>query len=448
MLDERLTYFAQQLACVPNAPYLPNAIVARVERLLHELNEVFHDSIQVTRNHLGVFARVISGTATHPILVSAHLDHPLFITRAENEAVPFGLISTAQIDVSLGCDEWSIPVTLYDSRGSELGSAELRRTTGTRFPKVNASFSIPKNCHVLWRLPLRIDNEFVSLIAADNLINCALSLAALERVLATTDVEYDITFMFGAIEEIKQLSATGVILEGIPSIGKIKSEWIIFILEVGPTTMKDSLLTACKKYNLPFPRDDGGPALRISDDWMLHGQENVGPNLAEHILLRSITKIGGSYQHSISGGMCDGSVFTSFSVTPSIAGIAFANPFRHNVSNDDFPVYEQVRVSDVNLGLSWLAHALINADHYAKETADTELLLTHKLRSTELKASPKQIERINIDRKATYLAMRPRMRSGHYFPESILERIKFWFWIGYALAYQAGSSISLWGKRP
>lgn len=446
MLQERLSYFLEQIANLPNAPYLTNALETRVEELLHELNNVYDNRVQVIENHLGIFARVVSGTVSHPILVSAHLDHPLFITRANSEAVPFGLINTTQIDRALGSDAWSIPVTLYHANGGRLGDAKLDRTPTAKYPKIMAPFPVPRNCQVLWQLPLSIDDEFVSLIAADNLVNCALCLAALERLLITTDIDYDITFMFGAIEEIKQLSATGVILEGIPLIGKITAEWIIIVLEVGPATMKDSLLDACKRYNLPLPRDDGGPALRISDDWMLHGQEMSGPNLAEHVLLRSISEIGGTYQHSISGGMCDGSIFTSFGITPSIAGIAFANPFRHNVSNSDFPVYERVRVSDLNLGLSWLLHALVYADRYAKEEVDVALLLTQKLRSTELKASSAQIQRINLDRKATYVAMRPRMKSGYYFPEGLLDRVKFWYWIGYSLILRAVSSIFFYRK--
>lgn len=440
MLNKRLAYFAERLANLPNAPYLPHPISDRMEELLLELNTKHGNRIQMTKNHLGIFARIVSSIEARPILVSAHMDHPLFITQSRNEAIPFGLLSTAQIEASLGSTEWSIPVFLHSSSGDSIGSAELVKTTGQEHAKIRASFKVPKNSHVMWKLPFGYDENAVSLIAADNLINCAICLASLEEVLST-NAEYDITFMFGAIEEVKQLSATGVVLEGVPGRGRITPDWIIFVLEVGPAVMKDALLSACDKYGLPRPEENGGPALRISDDWTLHGQENSGFNLAEHVLLRSVKQLGRPYQHSISGGMCDGSVFTSFGVSSNIAGIALVNPFRHNFASSDFPVHEQVKVSDVNLALLWLSHALINANRYISEGVHSQTLLTYKLDSTELRANRRQITRINIDRKATYIAMKPRMGRGYYFPENIIDRFRFWYAIGQSFAYRIVAPI-------
>lgn len=437
MLDERIEYFLRELGNLPNAPYLPYAIATRLSELLAEIEGAFPGRLEITRNYLGVFARVLSPVENGlPILVSAHLDHPLFITRSRGDAIPFGLISTKQIDESLDRNEWEIPVNLWTSRGELVGRAQLIKTAQQKYPVVKAGFPVPKNCHVMWDLPLRIDNEFISLIAADNLLNCAISLAAIERILKSNENDLNITFMFGTIEEVKQLSATGVIQEGLPNGNKLGHDWLIFVLEVGPITLRPHLEKARSKHNLPEPKEYGGPALRVSDDYMLHGQQVKGSNLAEHVLLESRKHIDIPFQHSVSGGMCDASVFTSFGVSANIAGIALVNKYRHNIAEDAFPVYEQVRIRDINDGVAWLVNSLLYAKRYSETFSESSSLLTTVLEGTELEASEKVIARINIDRISTYIAMRPRMRRGYYFPETLNDRLKFWYAIGRAILFR------------
>jgi hypothetical protein len=433
MLTPQITQYLTLLGNLPNAPYLPMPVVDEIERAVSRMATQRPSHIEVYKNHLGLFVRVKQTQgSTRPILVSTHIDHPLFVTGADNSATAFGSISVAQICDSLGKPNWQIPVAVWDRRGGCLGDAILAADRGKRWARVLASFKVPPNCHLMWRLPLEMSGSYVSLVAADNLLHCAICLSIIEGLLRHEDASFDVTFMFGAIEEVKQLSATGVVLEGMPTLGKIDSNWCVLVLEVGSATLGDQLAATASKLGLREPSSKGGPALRISDEHMVHGQEGQSANLAEWVLIRSAKELGIHYQHSVSGGMCDASVFTAFNVTPNIAGIALANENRHNLGRSDAPVYEQVSVDDINDAARWLELAILSAGQCTQEEVDTSNLLTSRLKHTELAASKNLLAAIRRDRQRTYEAMKPRMQRGYYFPENLHDRLSSWYAIGRA----------------
>jgi len=414
--------YIASLSRVPNAPYLSQPAKTEILAAIKEMEISQRREIDVIENEFGVFVRIKRGEEKiTPKLVDVHLDHPFFITDSNNNAYPFGNLQVDRICQINRQEQWRIPVGIFTRSGFFLGEGQLLGKQGAPIAKVTAEFKVPPNCHLVWKTSFCDNGEYLDMVNADDMVVVGISLDLIKRIL-DSNAPVDVTFMFGYIEEVKEISATGVAIEGLPW-GMITPDWQIYVLEVGPAFIYPFQEKIIKDLGLLKPDVHGGPALRINDDNLIYGQAFGEPNLAEWNLIKVAEKLKLKYQHTVLSAVCDGSVFTVFKTSPNVAGIMLMNHFRHNEGDNSFPVSERVSKRDIETTRDWLFEILTEEDNH--EFPDESCLLTKKLRHTSLMMDETSLNHLAKERKKTLKSVRPRLKTGYYFPERLIDHLKF-----------------------
>lgn len=380
------------LDSVPNVPFFTGPITKAVKDLAKSLG-LTGSGIHVKSDSLGLYITLKRGKPTQRIFLCSHLDHPGFVFNQEGNATPLGSVGGLG---NQGIASISQPtlMDLYQPNGKYLGTTQVT-THGNTLISEN---QVRSNTVGMWYLSeTSYSGPQVRMRSADNHVATVMILSTASRVWNSSTQDVDLVLVFTSIEEVFQISMTGMCLK--KNVGKPIREDDCFIV-VEAMEMKGG------------PNYSGGPLIKVNDDEVGYGcRANAVENSAEMLLLNASAPY--RHQHSYSGGYTDATALSLLTNCPNIATLAIPCRNKHNIQNGVITT-EVVQTEDISTGIEILVRAVS-----LREWSPVGLL------STNLRESfPK---RMRSERVTKYKQNRARMAWGFYYPTSIIH------WLGLVL---------------
>lgn len=422
---------AEKLSQIPNAPFLYRPSLDFVKQ--HE--SLRSKGVKTAEDTFAFYVNISHGNPTRKIIVTTHLDHPSFILNGRGYGIPFGSIHPDLLSRS--------SVKVYSKEGDFIGSGEIHSPHRQR-NKTFITFdgpSHPANSHAVWDLepPFRESAGIINMAAADDVITTSICLEAIRRISVHPFDDVSITFAFTKVEEIRQLSATGIAIRKKFPFGILSENDIIVPLEADhiETTQRHS--NEAQVLNLPLPSDTGGLIAKTSNHSVVFGQEFPNNrNCAEDILLNLAKRYNLTLQTCVAAGVDDGTAFTIFPITPHIVTLSLPNPTKHNFGGTTKPGYEQVRVTDVKT----LLKILIALGTESLDSKPNPNSISSKLKSSGLKANRPTVSQLRGEHIQVLLSSYPHLISARYFAESFAD--SSFNVLAAALARILPPAINLW----
>lgn len=405
--------FIQQLDQIPNAPYLPEAISAKVIELLGQ-----NETLQIAEDSLAVYAHYRKGNPEFKVVIDSHLDHPAFVMRNQSEGVALGSMAVGS-EIDFLNDHLPYPVAVYNQSGllvAQADIAHIRRENGRGIAILegNNLSSVSINSQAMLAIESNLQGERLQLRSADNLAVTATALD-IAAWLNTERPVADVTFVFPKMEEVRQGAATLIAKRNSTPFGVFDPQTLIVVLEAGlmGETHETRLITSVTTDY------QGGPVIRIGDNELVFMTADK-PNLAESALLHSAQSASLRVQHGPSISNCDATSYTLFANTPHIVGITVPCLFKHNMDPLRGFVPEQISKKD----LEQTYYAVQGVIAFAQE----QILVHPDSIVNGNRAFPgNEQRRLSEKRKiwsATAKWAEPRLQIGHLFPEGLVEQTR------------------------
>ncbi len=417
MLDQLL----RDIASTPNAPFLYGPSRKMIERMFSD-----HPDVAIQKDEFALYVRVKHGHSSRRVIVVTHLDHPGIVLKNSRHGIPFGSVGYERIVEHL--TRAPIPVRVYDLNGAYQQLAYLtdfKMWRGSPMVSLQAKNFISPNSHAIWDVPTFEKNN--GIIKMHNADNGAVTAVAMELLNTSTHMEnIDLEVLFVYVEEVHQISSTGIALRGKTPFGAIDDHTFIINLEameIESNTLEKSLID---KFGLSFPNYDAGVLIKVNDGQLIYGFHF--PNLineAELVVKTAATELNIAHQYTITTGSTDAKSFSLFPLTPHIVTLAVPCKWKHNQGSKGEFVPEEVYERDLENTLA-LLKAVIQP---IQQTQDKlKLSLNAKLKENGYGLSVKQVKKLRNQRVSIMKAAQPRLRKGVYFDTSLREFIEFNFW--------------------
>jgi hypothetical protein len=446
-LEPNLSNYLDQLSRIPNAPFLYHPSAAFVKESLSRIgfSETAKDK-SVAYDDFAIYARVKKGNPKNRIIITTHLDHPFLVLNGKGSATPLGSIGNMRLKMLTKLEP--IPIEVFSSDGEHLGQDSIIKVKlhGKKTKVLLEGRSDQKpNSHGIWSLkPLIIEGQVLKMLAADDVATTSVVFSLLEALMNASNVEsLDVEVVFNYLEEIRQVSATGIALRNKTPLGEINKKTLIVPLEADYTKMPQSYKKLILQNGFSPANYSNGLILRVNDLGLVYGQNFPGPNLAENLLLQSFAKQNINHQQTIMGSSCDGTSFTLFSNTPHIAGLTIPTRYKHNHGPQGEIVHEEILLEDlINLRNVLLEACLVAGNKSITSTHPKAI--TTRLKETSLCANKKAVRYLRKDRIAAFYSSLERIKRGKFFPETPPEKV--YFYLGGVIARGKRCSRNIQGS--
>lgn len=430
-LNASLISNLEKFAEIPNLPFFYEPTASKVIIALEHYgfsrghNEYCNknsEKIWETDEH-GIYALIRRGNPKHRLLVVTHLDHPGIVLDGNRQGIPLGSVPIESLESRIRSE--GIPIKVYDKHGKLNDYDTLTEIRQHRHrTKVRTRNKHPRNSQAIWDIDtFSLTENFIGMINSDNMLNTAIILEVINNLLRTEDLPIDVEFMFGYVEEIKQISATGIALRSETPLRKIDNNTVIVVLESASVFTPNEYTPVISRLELSPAQYDRGIVVRINDLNLLYGQKVASPNLGEMYLLDACLSTGVKYQQSLLGGTCDATPFTLFTSTPNIVGITIPTQNKHNVCNTGEIKQEVTAIDDVLACKLALMHMILGEDKNIHEAG--QLAICHKLKMEGNPMWTRNIGSLIRDRRTTYKSSLARLRHAQFFPEGPIEQIEY-----------------------
>ncbi len=326
MHSEREKVITQVLSLdrTPNVPYYPQASETQIRELLSA-----YPNLEVVEDELAIYARYTHGKPTNRLVIDTHLDHPGLAYRPD-KLITLGSLFPAE--AAKAKKSMIMPVRLYQANGEYLTSSQVEYAPGGDPKLVDQDVlkknALPRNSQVVPWISGEPREDLLRLRSADNLAVTAVGLVFLDWLFAQQP-EADVTFIFTKLEEIRQISATGIAKKNGTPFGQFDEHTHIIMLEaaaVGQTALSRTVADTETNY-------DDGVVIRIADAALPY-QVNGQTNFAEALALHSRDRVGGAMQHGPLISNCDATSYTLFSQCPNIVSLTVPCRNKHNFTED------------------------------------------------------------------------------------------------------------------
>ena len=217
-----------------NSPYFTKGLVKKLFDYFTE------EQYQVIEDEFALYVKV-GNQNLPPIIVDTHLDHPGFVIAEDNTVHSLGSFLNSKMINQINFPE-KLPVGFYAPGGQHITSGFLYKMSTsqnqiTAFYQTTNNVTLPANTQVMPIFETGINNDKLSLRSIDNLATVLVCLKLLDKLQNTK--ELNLTFIFTKLEEIYQLSATGIAKRSSTPFEKINSHTPIIVLEVAPVLTND-----------------------------------------------------------------------------------------------------------------------------------------------------------------------------------------------------------------
>jgi hypothetical protein len=403
MLDKRLKKIISEFYDIPAAPFCINQKSEYIKSYLT------NKGLEYEETPYYISSTIRESRNGKRILFFSHLDHPGFIFKNNREGIALGTLYLDKI-------KKYAPISVYSPSGEYLGDVELEKASGlgNRDVEISSDFDIPKNSQGLWNTGNTkfADTKILGRSHDNDIVTC-LMLNSIEEV---SEGEYGIHFVFTKHEEVLQQSSYNISRNNSLNISE---DDIVINLE----SMKVYPITKEREYsNLNY---DDGPILNISEKSCLYNTK--GRNLAESMINNISEKKDVKIQRGLAGGTSDARHIVEFGLTDNVVTLNIPNRYKHNTDGKSIRP-EEALIKDVLSVSEILKNILRSSDlDFSKNSKDIQVDSTKKL--------IEERKSLNILNRRLDIASHDIVRRGYYFPKSILDCAKDFFWKSLSYIY-------------
>lgn len=403
MLDKRLKKIINEFYDIPAAPFCINQKSEYIKSYLSNKGFGYEETPYY------ISSTIREGTNGKRILFFSHLDHPGFIFKNSREGIALGTLYLDKI-------KKYAPISVYSPSGEYLGDVELKKAhgLGNRDVEISSDFDIPKNSQGLWNTGNTkfADTKILGRSHDNDIVTC-LMLNSIEEV---SEGEYGIHFVFTKHEEVLQQSSYNISKNNSFDISEND---IVINLE----SMKVYPITEEKEYsNLNY---DDGPILNISEKSCLYSTK--GGNLAESMINNISDEKNIQIQRGLAGGTSDARHIVEFGLTDNVVTLNIPNRYKHNTDGKRIRP-EEVLIKDV-LSVSKILKNILRSP-------DLNLSENNKdIQVDSIKDLIEERKSLNILNRRLDIASHDTVGRGYYFPKSILDCAKDFFWKSLSYLY-------------
>ncbi len=387
--------FLFELDSVANAPYYTTGITQKLVAYLQKF-----EGLKIVEDEHAVFVKV-GNQSLPPIIIDTHLDHPGFVVGSDNFVHSLGSFVNSKMINQIRFPD-RLPVNFYTTKGLHLTSGYLFdskiENNQILFRYFAENFStLPLSTQVFPVVSPGKKEGYLHLKSADNLATVSVCLSLIDQLHKNTDC--NLTFAFTKLEEIYQLSATGIAKREQTPFEKILPHTPILVLEVAPVLTKN--------------QSDRG-------DLAIASSENIFPTLNQSsFLLKAIKKTceaNNTNLHFVGLHSHGNSIsYRLVAKNTETICLTIGNFNRHNIDeNGDFAP-EIVGIKSI-LQMTKVVKDLVSevAVNYPR------LVDSLKLNQQEQKKRQQLL--------GAYLRAYPRLKFGKLYPQSVLEYLYFSFY--------------------
>ncbi len=465
----RTFHFAKTFSGIPNAPFLHGPLLNKILSCLSDMGLTEKTkSSDFSRGGYALddfclYVHFKRGKAAQPLLIDSHLDHPAFVLDGKGCGLAFGSVGLDRIKNLL--KSGPLELRIFDPAGEFLTLGQL--TNLQLFTaQIETPTPIPGNSYGLWNVTdFEINDDKVFMHSADNMIMTNVMFALIEQIASSPEKfpDLDITFVFTFLEEVFEVSASALAMKRHTPFGQIDHNWIIIVLEcmqAVPLANQDHLVSSqslmeqdlrslrltdddkaysprlrkaasntknthqlYQAFDLPLPNHEAGVVIKINDTDTVYGYEfQSQPNLAESLLLTTADKLGVAYQHTLSGGACNGTAYSLFPTSSHIATLSVPNPYKHNIYFDGSVVPEEVKVTDIK---SVAKVMLLILESAGQEISQHPKAISQQLKNTSLVPGGPVARRLRAERSTIAWSARSRLSRSCYFGKNPTEKLIF-----------------------
>jgi hypothetical protein len=413
----------RKIAYTPNSPFLYHASKGVLFDLVSSVQK---SKVQICEDEFAVYCKIKRGKPNKRLILITHLDHPGIVLKNSKQGIPFGSVGYERIkNRVLGSQ---IPIQVYDNFGNHKGLSYINKISfnrGTPVVSIRAECDVPPNSHGVWDVKkyLREDN-LVKMINADNGAVTAVAIKLIQNSSVFEDVDLEIIFTY--VEEVHQISSTGIALREKTPFGRIDKETIIINLEAMEMAATLDEIKIAESFGLLPPNYDNGLLIKVNDGGVVYGYSYEDSlNLGEVLLRRNALNLNIMHQYTISSGSTDAKSFSLFKLTPHVVTLAVPCKWKHNIGVDGDFVPEEFYFSDL-MNAYTLLESVIN-DHSENSLGVVDYL-SRKIKQVNYGLLPDEMNKLKNQRISIMKSVRPRMMRGKYYEENFTEFIEFNFW--------------------
>lgn len=471
MKNDTLLFYAKTFDAIPNAPFLYQATLDKILARLQTLG--VKESAEDTPPTDGVYAQddyclyvhFKRGETNQPLIIDTHIDHPGFVLNDQGYGIAFGSIGSERLKQLIKTSPPEIDIFDKDGKFHCTKKITSFNYDGKPIIKLEDNVNVPNNSHGVWHLPeFREDADHIYMKNADNMIATTVAMALIEDIANSPDLypNVDVTFIFTFLEEVFEVSASYVALNKRTPFGEITPQSNVIVLESMqsvPMHADDEILQnklvsedlkalrleddqvfytpelrekilaegavnkIYKAFDLKLPNHEDGLLVKVNDTDAVYGtyypdQENE----IEDFILNILETENIPFQHTVSGGACNGTAYSLFPTTSSIITLNIPNKYKHNIGPDGSIVPEQIKKSDIDDVFFTISKLL-----QSKSPEKSSNGLSKKLKHSNLAYEPAILEKLQIERSNVTWGAKKRIAKGKYFPETLVEKVDFRF---------------------
>jgi len=430
-LSKQVQENLMQASEIPNAPFLSTSAERFFSTQLETID--FQPAEIPVQTGLGkywhsdefaLYVKVKNVESKHKLLIVSHLDHPYVLLDGKSTGTPLGSINRVMLQEE--ARRQPIPLHIYTQDGEYVEDNQIekvdiseRKTT----VHTNRQTRAPVNSQAIWGIPkLDMSKDVIQMINADNMAQNAILLTIIQDLSDNFHNQpINVEFVFTHLEEIMQISATGIAQRGFSGFNHIDQNTSILVLENASVESPLSLqnyISGLKPANY-----QDGPIIRINDINLVYGQNQLNPNLAEDLLLQAAEEVDINYQHTLLSGACDATAFTLFSPTSNIASITIPTRYKHNQNEDGKIVPAEFKSSDLLGCLNLVRRSILIIGNGGIST-QSKKGICQKLKESDY-SNPKTFRRLKQNRLKTLQNNLHKIKARKFFPETTTEKLYF-----------------------
>jgi len=390
----KLFSMLEDLDKIPNVPFFTSKVSEALIRICKDIG-INEENASINEDFLGVSVTIKAGNPNKRIILCSHLDHPGFVFNGNGIGRPLGSVGGIG---NLGLSKINKPsdMDFYSKEGKYVGRSDVRIENGRIFCE---NLNLKKNTVGIWHIEnTSFSSPTIKMRSADNHVSTATILYTVSEIINSLK-DTELILLFTSVEEVFQMSMTGMCIETGIAGRKINKDDLFVVLE----TME------IEPYNSSVISYSGGPLIKVNDAEVPYGvASRQKVNKSESMLLEAAVNL--KHQHGFSSGHTDALALSLMTDCPNIVTLAIPCQNKHNVTSTGEITTEDVKTQDIDLSITILKKLLKCG--YTGET--------NEILSTKTTGNLKGLQGRKIERILKYKQNKPRLLMGFYYPENIL----------------------------
>lgn len=469
MNNDKIFDYAKIFNEIPNAPFLYHATLEKIIKILEELG--IKNISEKSKLNQGAYAldsyclyvKFSRGNPVFPLIIDSHIDHPGFVLNDRGMGIAFGSIGLRRLKKLLEASPPEIDV--YNNKGEFQCRKKIKNFKYDLKPiiELENNYQVPNNSHGIWHLPaFSEDSDFVYMKNADNMIASAIMMSLINDIVNQPTIfkNIEVTFIFSFLEEVFEVSATHVALKRRTPFDVINNTSNIIILEsmqsvplhsdknilqnkLGDQNLKElrlfddevfyspelrqqfineeSINDIYSKYGLILPNYEDGLLVKVNDTDCVYGIHFLNQqNTLEEMILGVVESEGIAYQHTVSGGACNGTSYSLFPTTSNIVTLNIPNRYKHNIGENGAIVPEKINKKDIINVYKILSNLLLSKINISPSRG-----LSNLLKSSNLSYDLGVLKELQIERSNVAWGAQKRLARRKYYPDNLIEKTIF-----------------------